>query len=78
MAAERCSGSLPVSVLPQDWQEIVALYEKDNTYLGRVDQLGILASMGKPTPRVLRHEASRRHSPWWGRGWAIYVCKVGK
>lgn len=29
-----------ISVLTQDWQEIVALYEKDNTYLGKVAQPG--------------------------------------
>ena len=50
--------SLPVSVLPQDWQEIVALYEKDNSYLGRVTSSGHPGDrtlLGKPTPTVLRH-----------------------
>lgn len=40
MATECWSGSLLVSVLTQDWQEIVALYEKDNTYLGKGAQRG--------------------------------------
>lgn len=30
----RCSPPHPLLPPPQDWQEIVALYEKDNTYLG--------------------------------------------
>lgn len=39
MTAECCSGSLAVSVLLQDWQEIVALYEKDNSYLVELSSL---------------------------------------
>lgn len=66
VTAESCPGSLPVSVLPQDWQEIVALYEKDNSYLGRRSSLGLLMSrapLGNPAPIVPRHRASRRHRP---------------
>lgn len=44
------SSSLPISVLTQDWQEIVALYEKDNIYLGKVAQPGRLESRGSPLP----------------------------
>lgn len=40
VTAECSSDSNPVSLLPQDWQEIVALYEKDNSYLGGVAPSG--------------------------------------
>lgn len=48
-----CSSDCVPLCPSQDWQEIISLYEKDNTYLGKITLRG-QASTGEPVAVVLK------------------------